>query len=135
MVKIAILMASATLFLASPAAQAGLKTIQIKSIVVDRSGTYGSPQDGRDYVESCARLQATSATVLAWMKKAREVSHETFLQEATVTQCSASGTLTTVDGKSYAWKLDVGGEAVLSSPSEPSIFLLGSDLNIPDAPK
>lgn len=85
------------------------KAIDIKSVTVESSAVFEGNRDIKEYVEACSDTKLTNSQVLKWFKVAHEEPGEGFHERATILNCVFHGHLKTKDGRSYAWRLDIGG--------------------------
>ncbi|TWB44151.1 hypothetical protein [Nitrospirillum pindoramense] len=106
-------------------AQAKPTSFVIKSVHVDQAGIWREKSDGGD---SCARFHLSDKAATRWFHKAKEVTERAWREELDWTPCFATGTLTTSDGKTYAWDLDRSGRGQVKISDTVSTFLSGPEL-------
>ncbi|MEA1650507.1 hypothetical protein UAJ10_15995 [Nitrospirillum sp. BR 11164] len=109
-------------------AQAKPTSFVIKSVHVDQAGIWREKSDGDEAKETCARFHLGDKAATRWFAKAKEVTEHAWREELDWTQCFATGTLTTTDGKTYSWDLDRSGRGQVKISDTVSAYLAGPEL-------
>ncbi|TWB16641.1 hypothetical protein FBZ89_11351 [Nitrospirillum amazonense] len=118
-----------TLLLAAQApVQAKPTSFVIKRVHVEQAGIWQEKSDGDETRERCARFHLSDKAATRWFAKAKEVTEHAWREELDWTQCFAKGTLTTADGKTYAWDLDRSGRGQVKVSDTVSTYLSGPEL-------
>ena len=104
------------------------QSFSIRSVQVVKDGQWDADPYGQQTPEECARFRLPQAVALRWFRASREVGQHAWLEELDWTQCSASGTLVTGDGRSYAWDLDQSGRGRIVVSPTLEVYLSGPEL-------
>ncbi|MEC4593989.1 hypothetical protein VPG91_23520 [Nitrospirillum amazonense] len=116
------------LLVAQASAQAKPTSFVIKRVHVEQAGLWQEKSDGDETRERCARFHLSDKAATRWFAKAKEVTEHAWREELDWTQCFAKGTLTTADGKTYAWDLDRSGRGQVKVSDTVSTYLSGPEL-------
>ncbi|TWB48824.1 hypothetical protein [Nitrospirillum viridazoti] len=116
------------LLVAQAPAQAKPTSFVIKRVHVEQAGIWQEKSDGDETRERCARFHLSDKAATRWFAKAKEVTEHAWREELDWTQCFAKGTLTTADGKTYAWDLDRSGRGQVKVSDTVSTYLSGPEL-------
>ncbi|TWB09703.1 hypothetical protein FBZ89_1384 [Nitrospirillum amazonense] len=111
-------------------ATAKVKTIDIKSVSMETKGIFEGDEKDKAYTPNCDTRELTNGKALKWFGKSHEEPGYGFNEKATVTGCVFKGHLTTADGRTLEWKLDVGGTGyiLLSGTDNKVLQLIGPEI-------
>jgi len=116
------------LIFAATAASAAPKSFGVRSVRVTADGLWKADPNGQQTQQDCARFKIGDKSALRWFRASREVTKRDWLENAEWTQCSASGTLVTGDGRVYSWDLDQSGRGRVAITPTVEVYLSGSEL-------
>ena len=109
-------------------AVAAPQSFAIRSVSVTTDGAWHSDPNGQQTRAQCAKFRLPSKVALRWFKGSTEVTDRVWREELDWTQCSASGTLITGDGKRYPWRLDQSGRGQIIVTPAVSVYLKGPEI-------
>ncbi|MDE1149456.1 MAG: hypothetical protein PW843_23115 [Azospirillaceae bacterium] len=111
-------------------ASAKPKPLIVSSITVSRTGIYEpAKQEHEEIKAACQKFSVKENNVAKWIRKSKQIDRNLFWEAATITECTAEGSLTTKDKKEYHWTLDMGGSAILKDQDHHTIYLIGGDVD------
>ena len=108
--------------------RAAPQSFAVRQVSVLTSGQWRPDPNGHETAADCRRFRPTSAAMLRWFARSREVSKQAWLEELDWTQCSAGGTLVTDRGRTYRWEVDQAGRAQVTIDANVTVYLGGRDL-------
>ncbi|MDG3442547.1 hypothetical protein [Nitrospirillum amazonense] len=120
----------ATMVISPQIATAKVKTIDIKSVSVETKGLFEGAEKDKVYTPNCDTQELSDDSALKWFRKSHEEPGYDFNEKATVTGCVFKGHLTTRDGRTLEWKLDIGGTGyiLLSEKDNKVLQLIGPEI-------
>ena len=128
MVKRMMCLLGLALCLETPPARCAPQSFNIRSVHVMQAGAWRADPNGTQTREQCSRFHLADDAATRWFKASVEVDQHRWLEQLDWTQCSASGTLLTGDGKTYRWNLDQSGRGQVTLSPTVSVFLSGPEL-------
>ena len=108
--------------------RAAPQSFAVRQVSVLAAGQWRPDPNGHETAEECRRFRPTSAAMLRWFARSREVSRQAWLEQLDWTQRSASGTLVTDRGRTYCWQVDQAGRAEVTIDAGVSVYLCGREL-------
>ena len=102
----------------------------ISSVHVESAGVWVADPNGQQTRQDCMRFKLGDKAARRWFHAAHEVSQPAWLENAEWTQCSATGTLVTRDGRVYSWSLDQSGRGKIIITPTVSVYLSGPELPV-----
>jgi hypothetical protein len=104
------------------------QSFRIASVAVEHDGQWRADPNGHQTPTQCKRFHLSTTLAERWFGKAKEISQQEWLEQTDWTQCSATGTLHTTDGRTYRWELDQSGRGRVIVSSAVSVYLTGREL-------
>ena len=109
-------------------AMCGKVTLKIRSAVVLETGVWRADSHGDRTPADCAEFQLSKAKALRWLRAATVVTQHTWVETLDWSQCSASGSLATVDGHHYSWDIEDWGRGLIYISPTLTWYLSGKTL-------